>query len=117
MRRKPVFFSEPLFDVAQVVGAGYGMSQETGDAATVVRMVRVAMLLPVVFAVLLRALGAVEGDKATAHVSRPPLLPWFAVAFALLPDQQHWVGAAVCSDNRQRCFALVPYRRNCRDQG
>ena len=80
-----IFLGGTIHDVAQVVGAGYGMSQETGDAATVVKLVRVAMLLPViVFAVLLTRLGAVEGDKATAHVSRPPLLPWFAVAFALL---------------------------------
>lgn len=80
-----IFLGGTIHDVAQVVGAGYGMSQETGDAATVVKLVRVAMLLPViVFAVLLTRLGAVEGDKATADVSRPPLLPWFAVAFALL---------------------------------
>ena len=62
-----IFLGGTIHDVAQVVGAGYGMSQETGDAATVVKLVRVAMLLPViVFAVLLTRLGAVEGDKATA---------------------------------------------------
>ena len=93
-----IFLGGTIHDVAQVVGAGYGMSQETGDAATVVKLVRVAMLLPViVFAVLLTRLGAVEGDKATADVSRPPLLPWFAVAFALLVaiNSIGWVPDAV----------------------
>ena len=81
-----IFLGGTIHDVAQVVGAGYGMSSETGDAATFIKLMRVAMLLPViVFVVLLMRLGAVEGNHATAaHVCRPPVLPWFAVAFALL---------------------------------
>ena len=75
-----VFLGATIHDVAQVVGAGYSMSKETGDIATVVKLMRVAMLLPViVFAVMCaRAGGKEAGGK------RPPLLPWFAVAFALL---------------------------------
>ena len=34
--------------MAQVVGAGYSLSTETGDAATLVKLMRVAMLLPVI---------------------------------------------------------------------
>jgi len=75
-----VFLGATIHDVAQVVGAGYSMSKETGDIATVVKLMRVAMLLPViVFAVMCaRASGMQTGG------ARPPLLPWFAVAFALL---------------------------------
>ena len=75
-----MFLGATIHDVAQVVGAGYSMSKETGDIATVVKLMRVAMLLPViVFAVMCaRASGKEAGDK------RPPLLPWFAVAFAAL---------------------------------
>jgi len=75
-----VFFGTTIHDVAQVVGAGYSMSKETGDIATLVKLMRVAMLLPViVFAVMCtRAAGKGTGGP------RPPLLPWFAVAFALL---------------------------------
>jgi len=75
-----VFLGGTIHDVAQVVGAGYSMSQETGDMATLVKLLRVAMLLPViVFAVTLtrRREGKTGGP-------RPPLLPWFAVAFAVL---------------------------------
>ncbi|HTT09892.1 MAG TPA: putative sulfate exporter family transporter [Burkholderiaceae bacterium] len=77
-----IFLGATIHDVAQVVGAGYSISRETGDAATFVKLMRVAMLLPViVFAVLLTRSAAAEGEAAGP---RPPLLPWFAVAFAVL---------------------------------
>jgi len=41
-----IFLGGTIHDVAQVVGAGYSMSQETGDTATLVKLLRVAMLLP-----------------------------------------------------------------------
>ncbi|MDM0033748.1 putative sulfate exporter family transporter [Variovorax sp. J22P271] len=79
-RAAGIFLGATIHDVAQVVGAGYGMSKDTGDIATLVKLMRVAMLLPViVFAVMCtRAAGKGAGGP------RPPLLPWFAVAFALL---------------------------------
>ena len=77
-----VFLGATIHDVAQVVGAGYGVSREAGDVATVVKLMRVAMLLPVVVlaAGLARAHSKADGGETT----RPPLLPGFAVAFALL---------------------------------
>ena len=75
-----IFIGATIHDVAQVVGAGYSMSRETGDIATFVKLMRVAMLVPViVFAVMLTRARAEE-----AGTKRPPLLPWFAVAFAVL---------------------------------
>jgi uncharacterized integral membrane protein (TIGR00698 family) len=75
-----LFLGGTIHDVAQVVGAGYSMSKETGDAATVVKLMRVAMLLPVILsaAMVTRAQGKGAGG------TRPPLLPWFAVAFFAL---------------------------------
>ena len=74
-----IFLGGTIHDVAQVVGAGYGMSKVTGDTATVVKLMRVAMLLPVIMVTVL-----VMRDRHAAAGPRPPLLPWFAVAFALL---------------------------------
>lgn len=74
-----IFLGATIHDVAQVVGAGYSMSKETGDVATFVKLMRVAMLLPVIVFAVLCSRGA--GKQAGP---RPPLLPWFAVAFALL---------------------------------
>lgn len=75
-----IFIGGTIHDVAQVVGAGYSLSRETGDIATVVKLMRVAMLLPVIIcaAMITRAQGADESGK------RPPLLPWFAVGFFIL---------------------------------
>lgn len=78
------FIGGTIHDVAQVVGAGYSLSHEAGDAATLVKLMRVAMLLPVIAlaAWLTRRHQAAKGETGTGQ--RPPLLPWFAVAFALL---------------------------------
>ena len=74
-----IFIGATVHDVAQVIGAGYSMSTETGDTATIVKLARVAMLLPVILAV-----GAASRSLDTEATDRPPLLPWFATAFALL---------------------------------
>ena len=81
---KPVqagmFLGGTIHDVAQVVGAGYSLSTETGDTATVIKLMRVAMLLPVILcAALITRMRGVDPGAA-----RPPLLPWFAVGFLLL---------------------------------
>ena len=84
-----VFLGATIHDVAQVVGAGYSMSSETGDTATVVKLMRVAMLLPVIIcaAMITRMQG---GDATGKH---PPLLPWFAVVFLMLAciNSTSWV--------------------------
>jgi uncharacterized integral membrane protein (TIGR00698 family) len=88
-----VFLGATIHDVAQVVGAGYSMSPETGDTATVVKLMRVAMLLPVIVAaaMITRMQGAETGGK------RPPLLPMFAVGFLVLAcvNSTGWVPQVV----------------------
>jgi uncharacterized integral membrane protein (TIGR00698 family) len=78
-RAAGVFIGATIHDVAQVVGAGYAISTETGDTATVVKLLRVAMLLPVILIA-----GQITRAEAASGAVRPPLLPWFVVAFASL---------------------------------
>jgi uncharacterized integral membrane protein (TIGR00698 family) len=78
-RAAGIFLGGTIHDVAQVVGAGYSMSKETGDTATIVKLLRVAMLLPVVFIISL-----ITHLSSPDNVKKAPLLPWFAVAFAVL---------------------------------
>jgi uncharacterized integral membrane protein (TIGR00698 family) len=88
-----VFLGGTIHDVAQVVGAGYSMSKSTGDTATVVKLMRVGMLLPVIMVVVLSMRNReTEGPK-------PPLLPWFAVAFAILVviNSMGWVPREVAT--------------------
>jgi uncharacterized integral membrane protein (TIGR00698 family) len=76
--RAGFFLGAAIHDVAQVVGAGYGMSGATGDTATLVKLVRVALLVPVVLLVSLVTRVGHKGAGAQA------LVPWFIVVFALL---------------------------------
>jgi uncharacterized integral membrane protein (TIGR00698 family) len=73
-----IFIGATIHDVAQVVGAGYSLSHAAGDAATITKLIRVAFLMPVLLCIAL----VLRGNPATR--SGAPLLPWFAVAFALL---------------------------------
>jgi uncharacterized integral membrane protein (TIGR00698 family) len=76
-----VFLGGTIHDVAQVVGAGYSVSPEAGDAAVLTKMLRVAMLLPVVLALTL----VVRHRFGTEGAGRnDPLLPPFLIVFVLL---------------------------------
>jgi uncharacterized integral membrane protein (TIGR00698 family) len=75
-----------IHDVAQVIAAGYAASQRAGDAATIVKLMRVAMLLPVVLAITVktaeRLKTATAGDNTA--FGKVSLLPGFLVAFVVL---------------------------------
>ena len=73
-----IFLGGTIHDVAQVVGAGYSISPEVGDYAVLTKMLRVALLLPVVMALSLAVrhrMGRVS-DRGS-----DPLLPPFLIAF------------------------------------
>jgi uncharacterized integral membrane protein (TIGR00698 family) len=91
-RAAGVFLGGTIHDVAQVVGAGYSVSNETGDTATIVKLLRVAMLLPACLAI-----GLAIHVRGTAAAHAAPVLPWFAVAFAglVLVNSLGWIPAVV----------------------
>ena len=64
-------------------GAGYMVSDETGDVATFTKLLRVAMLAPVVliFALVVARWG--RGQIGTTRGARAGL-PWFLVAFVVI---------------------------------
>lgn len=76
------FLGGSIHDVAQVVAAGYASSLQAGDAATVVKLMRVAMLMPVVLIISL-AVARQAGVKSSLR-SKVALLPGFLVAFVAL---------------------------------
>jgi len=74
-----LFLGGTIHDVAQVVGAGYSVSDETGDIATVVKLIRVTLLAPTVL------IGALAMRRHTSGMGkRPPLMPLFVTAFLVL---------------------------------
>jgi uncharacterized integral membrane protein (TIGR00698 family) len=72
-----LFLGGTIHDVAQVIGAGFMISPETGDIATYVKLLRVAMLLPVVSVI---ASTVSHG----AGKAKGPKVPTFLIGFAAL---------------------------------
>lgn len=78
-QRAGLFLGGTIHDVAQVVGAGYMISPQTGDVATYVKLLRVAMLLPVVLSVAF----IMSRGKAGQPAAKVPI-PMFLLGFAAL---------------------------------
>lgn len=75
-----VLFGATIHDVAQVLGAGLTVSPHAGDVATFVKLVRVAMLLPVVVGI-----GLLYRTRSnSANTQTQPLLPHFLIGFIAL---------------------------------
>lgn len=76
-----VFLGGTIHDVAQVVAAGMMLSPETGDTATLVKLFRVMLLVPVVMAIsfMYRHQQQPGGQGASM-----PLVPSFLLAFLVL---------------------------------
>ncbi len=126
-REAGFFIGATIHDVAQVVGAGYSISHEAGDVATLVKLLRVAMLLPVILlaawlarqhmvreaARMTQAEEVAAASRPQADASaRPPLLPWFAVAFAVLVlvNSTGWLPKPVATfgvDASQACLVAA----------
>ncbi|WP_281301358.1 MULTISPECIES: putative sulfate exporter family transporter [unclassified Iodidimonas] len=66
-----------IHDVAQVVGAGYAVSDGAGDVATYVKMLRVSLLPIVVLAIAFMYRKHKSGEKKAA-------IPGFAIAFGVI---------------------------------
>ncbi len=77
--RAGIFLGGTIHDVAQVVGAGYAVSTQTGDVATYVKLLRVCLLLPVVLTISLFLRSRSGGGKTAAAP-----VPLFLFGFAAL---------------------------------
>jgi len=94
------FIGATIHDVAQVVGAGYSLSPAAGDAATITKLMRVALLMPVLVIISLAVRRQIarqqNGDETNP---KTPLLPWFTVAFVVLMllNSTGWVPVSVQS--------------------
>jgi len=81
-QRAGLFLGGTIHDVAQVVGAGYMISPQTGDVATYVKLLRVAMLLPVVLSIAF-VISRGGGPQASAKAPIPLFLLGFAALVAI----------------------------------
>lgn len=78
--QKGFLIGATIHDVAQVVGAGFSISDAAGEVATLTKLFRVAMLPVVLITIVLvlRGTGVSQGQGKIA------LIPWFMVLFLAL---------------------------------
>lgn len=74
-----IMLGATIHDMAQVVGAGYAMSEPVGNTAVVVKLFRVFLLLPVVLAI-----GWWFTRTGVSHGEAKVPVPVFALCFLLL---------------------------------
>lgn len=81
-----VFIGATIHDVAQVVVAGYSLGQEAGDTASIVKLLRVSLLVVVVMviATACRRVPALVATGQPAGHSNPLPVPGFLLLFVLL---------------------------------
>ena len=79
-----LFLGGTIHDVAQVVGAGFMLGQETGDYATIVKLFRVSMLAVVVVVVSTLFKRQREQEGGGSAQPRQALVPWFLWVFVAL---------------------------------
>jgi uncharacterized integral membrane protein (TIGR00698 family) len=81
-----------LHEMAQVVAAGFGVSEEAARVATVVKLARIALLAPVVF-YLAWWLRRRHEKVGQAHVAP---VPWFLLLFVIfaIVNSLGWIPAA-----------------------
>jgi uncharacterized integral membrane protein (TIGR00698 family) len=70
-----------IHEIAQVVAAAFQNGQRAGEVGTMVKLARVMLLAPVVFALNLKARF---GASSTAVRSARPPMPWFVLGFIAL---------------------------------
>lgn len=115
-----LFFGGTIHEVAQVVGAASNVSPEATHIATIVKMTRVMLLVPVllVLGVWLNRQARVKGAHHSAHHgahhaahgARKIAVPWFALGFLALVivNSMHVLPAAATeSINALDTFALT----------
>lgn len=74
-----IFLGGTIHDVAQVVGAGYSVSPEAGDVATVIKLLRVALLAP-----LVAVIAVTFGRAVSSSGPRSFPVPMFLLAFVAM---------------------------------
>ena len=79
-----LFIGGTVHDVAQVVGAGYSISPAAGDIATYIKLLRVALLLPIVMLIFISFKERAADKSAEVKTKFTHLVPSFLIVFFIL---------------------------------
>lgn len=102
-----VFLGATIHDVAQVIGAGYIVSDDAGAVAAVIKLMRVTLLAPAAFIIAMVFAHKSAGTEATARAF-PLFLLGFAVlmivnSMGLIPETVR----SVISDSSRFCLVVA----------
>ncbi len=76
-----IFFGATIHDVAQVIGAGFTLSDEAGDTAAIIKLFRVTLLFPLVILISLLSYRYKSNNDSN---NKPPLVPYFIIFFIFM---------------------------------
>lgn len=117
-----VFLGVTIHDVAQVVGAGFSISDQTGEIATTVKLIRVALLAPVI--IIATLIIRRQATNTTDGAPQGPLIPLFVIAFfvlvgmnslGLIPDTVRSIATEVSRWALLSAIAAVGIRTSLKD--
>jgi uncharacterized integral membrane protein (TIGR00698 family) len=91
-----------IHEIAQVVAASFQNGQRAGEIGTMVKLARVMLLAPVVFA--LSAKARISAIGAAGKTVKPPV-PWFVIGFIALVGANSLI--AIPADARRAIIALT----------
>ena len=83
-----IYLGATIHDVVQVVGAGYIISDQTGEISTFVKLIRVTCLVPGVIAISL-----LMHRRRSAESGNEPLRPWFLWLSLCSSSSTVWAGS------------------------
>ncbi|MEI6837358.1 MAG: putative sulfate exporter family transporter, partial [Alcaligenaceae bacterium] len=79
-----IFLGGVVHEVAQVVGAASNIDAATTEVATIVKMTRVALLVPVLIVLGLWLQRSAQSASTTTGAKAKLPIPWFAIGFLIL---------------------------------
>jgi len=103
-----IFIGGSIHDVSHVIGAGYAISEDVGYVAMIVKMLRVALLIPMAWIFLM-----IFAKQRAASEGRTKLSPpYFLLGFVLLAIVNNigWIpqsAAEVMNQTSQDCFVVA----------
>ena len=75
-----IFLGATIHDVAQVVGAGFSISDLTGETSTLIKLFRVSLLFPTV---LIISIFVRQSSHINSNIKKPSLVPGFVLLFII----------------------------------
>ncbi|PMS31760.1 putative integral membrane protein (TIGR00698 family) [Trinickia symbiotica] len=105
-----LFFGGTIHEVAQVVGAASNVSSEATHVATIVKMTRVMLLVPVLLVLGVWLARTAARGTGNARAPRKVTVPWFALGFlaCVIANSLHVLpSAATQAVNALDTFALT----------